>query len=221
MTSTLTPGVGTTDNMLLSQALKIHTAEAHQEAETASFMTQLLRGDLGTSEFIRLQEQSWLFYTALETAARACGSDPRAGQILDPRLERTDALAYDLDVLHGHTHWRGNIHPTPATAAYVQRLDEVAGTGDFPRLLAHHYVRYLGDLSGGQIIARMMTTHYGIGEDALTFYRFNDLGKLKPYRDSYRAALDRLTFTGEERGGLLREASDAFAFNQNVFASLG
>lgn len=221
MTSTLTPGVGPADTMPLSQALKIHTAQAHEDAETSSFMTQLLRGDLGTVEFTRLQEQSWLFYSALEAAARACGSDPRAGQILDPRLERTGALAHDLDVLHGDAHWRDTLQPTPATAVYLKRFEDIAGEADFPRLLAHHYVRYLGDLSGGQIIARMMSTHYGIGEDALTFYRFDELGKLKPYRDSYREALDGLPFTEEERLRLVGEASDAFVFNQKVFASLG
>lgn len=221
MTSTLNPDVEATGNMPLSQALKAHTAQAHQEAETTSFMTQLLRGDLSTSEFIRLQEQSWLFYTALEAAARACNRDPRAGRILDPRLERRGTLAHDLDVLHGDTRWRENVQPTPATAAYVQRFNEIAGAEDFTRLLAHHYVRYLGDLSGGQIIARMMTTHYGVGEEALTFYRFDDLGKLKPYKDRYREALDSLPLTTGERARLLEEASDSFAFNQNVFASLG
>ncbi|ALC06401.1 Heme oxygenase [Corynebacterium deserti GIMN1.010] len=204
----------------LSEDLRTHTAQAHEEAEHSTFMNSLLKGELTADAFIRLQEQSWLFYTALEAAARACAADPRAVTLIDPRLERKQALENDLDALHGNPNWRNAVEATEATAVYIERLDEIGEAQDFPRLVAHHYVRYLGDLSGGQIIARMVNREYGVEDAALSFYRFDDLGKLKPYKDNYRDHLNALTLSEAERAALMAEASDAFRFNQQVFKSL-
>lgn len=204
----------------LSLALRTHTAQAHEDAEHSSFMSNLLTGKLNAESFIRLQEQSWLFYSALEHAVRACATDSRTGQLLDVRLERRQALETDLDALHGSTDWRDSVQATSATASYVHRLQAIGEAKDVPRVIAHHYVRYLGDLSGGQVIARMVSKEYGVAENALNFYRFEELGKLKPFKDEYRAALDALELTDTERASLLAEASDAFTFNHDVFEAL-
>lgn len=201
----------------LSQALRTSTAAAHEQAEHSTFMDELLKGNLGVEEFIVLQEQSWLFYSALEEAARAVAQDPIAADIVDPALERVPSLESDLDALHGSTEWRDNVTMLPATEAYVRRLQEIGESKDTARLIAHHYVRYLGDLSGGQVIGRMMQRHYGVSEDAVTFYRFTDIPKVKPYKDNYRAALDALPLSEEDRERLLNEAAEAFLFNLNLF----
>ena len=64
----------------LSAALKTSTAEAHDKAEHSVFMDDLLAGKLSVADFIALQEQSWLFYSALEDAARAV-ADSGDGQL--------------------------------------------------------------------------------------------------------------------------------------------
>ncbi|MFP7364394.1 biliverdin-producing heme oxygenase [Corynebacterium callunae] len=205
----------------LSEDLRRHTAKAHESAEYSPFISDLLGGKLDQAAFIALQEQSWLFYSALEGAVRRCSEDPRSKVLLDRRLERREALEKDLDALHGHAGWRAQVAPTAATTRYVNRLNEIAAAADFPCLMAHHYVRYLGDLSGGQVIARLVGREYGIGAEALSFYEFSDIGKIKPYKDSYRAQLDALTLTPAEHATMLAEAALAFSFNQQVFASLG
>lgn len=80
-------------------------------------------------------------------------------------------------------------------------------------MIAHHYARYLGDLSGCQIIVWMVGNHYGVDPDTLSFYRFDELGKLKPYKDNYRAVLDGLVLAGRERNALLDEAHQVFILN--------
>lgn len=208
------------DAQPLSTQLKTATAQAHEDAEHSAFMTELIGGGLGAPEFIAYQEQSWLFYTALEQAAHAVADGPRAGRIVDPRLDRADRLDHDLTVLHGSAQWKETLAALPATQRYVDRLHDIAAAGDEIALLAHHYVRYLGDLSGGQVIARMMQRHYDIPADALTFYDFSQVGKLKPYKDSYRDHLNELTLSDEERDRLLAEARWAFHANMDVFADL-
>ncbi|MBI8989354.1 heme oxygenase (biliverdin-producing) [Corynebacterium meridianum] len=209
------------DFLPLSEALKSSTADAHKSAEYSTFTQDLMAGKLTVADFIALQEQSWLFYRALENAARVVADDPIAAAIVDPALERVPSIEADLDALHGNTEWRGTVTPLPATAAYVARLNEIADTADAPGLIAHHYVRYLGDLSGGQVIARMMQRHYGLGPEVLSFYRFAEIPKIKPYKDSYRAALDSLPLEASDRERLLDEACAAFLFNFNLFADLG
>ena len=192
----------------LSAALKTSTAEAHDKAEHSVFMDDLLAGKLSVADFIALQEQSWLFYSALEDAARAVADHPLASGIVDPALERVNALEHDLNHLHG-------------TAEYIARLNDIEATKDVARLLAHHYVRYLGDLSGGQVIGRMMQRHYGVSDECVTFYRFAEIPKTKPYKDNYRAALDALPIDAADRESLLAEAADAFLLNLNLFNALG
>ena len=98
----------------LSAALKTSTAEAHDKAEHSVFMDELLAGKLSVADFIALQEQSWLFYSALEDAARAVADHPLASGIVDPALERVNALEHDLNHLHGSTEWRTTVTPLPA-----------------------------------------------------------------------------------------------------------
>lgn len=204
----------------LSVELKSATAQAHEQAEHSEFMTQLMEGKLDVAAFTALQQQSWLFYTALEEAADAVRATGFATDLLDPALNRREVLAHDLKQLCG-AGWQEQIVALPATQEYITRLEEIRDSADGPRLLAHHYVRYLGDLSGGQVIARMMQRHYQLGEEALTFYSFTGIGKLKPYKDAYRTKLDNLELDESERQRLVAEASDAFRFNYNLFAQLG
>ncbi|MDO5097847.1 MAG: biliverdin-producing heme oxygenase [Corynebacterium sp.] len=204
----------------LSVELKTSTADAHERAEHSTFMSDLLEGRLDVNAFIALQQQSWLFYTALEEATDAVRESGFAVDLLDPVLNRKETLARDLEKLCG-ADWEAGITALPATQEYIDRLNDIRDTVDGPRLVAHHYVRYLGDLSGGQVIGRMMQRHYDVDSAALSFYDFPEIEKLKPYKDGYRAKLDGLELTDEEHARLVNEASDAFIFNHNLFAALG
>ncbi|MDO4631804.1 MAG: biliverdin-producing heme oxygenase [Corynebacterium sp.] len=204
----------------LSVELKSSTRVAHERAEHSTFMSDLLEGKLDAQAFIALQQQSWLMYSALEEAVAAVRETGFAADLLDPVLDRKASLEADLELLTG-ADWEGKIIALPATLDYVARLNDIAATADGARLVAHHYVRYLGDLSGGQVIARMVQRHYGVAPEALSFYRFDGIQKLKPYKDNYRASLDALELSDAQRAQLLDEAADAFIFNHNMFADLG
>ena len=79
------------------------------------------------------------------------------------------------------------------------------------RYLAHHYLRYLGDLSGGQAVAALVTRHYGIPAEALSMYRFTELPKPKVFKDDYRELLDNAPLTDERREPSSKNASKASA----------
>ncbi|WP_235936351.1 biliverdin-producing heme oxygenase [Brevibacterium rongguiense] len=196
----------------LSTAIKTATAQAHDETENSSFMSQLMGGHLDRAAYTTLTGQLLLIYRELEAAVSAHRTDPALAPLADPALERTAALEADWAALTGGA---ADPSPLPATRAYIERLCGL----DAPQLAAHHYTRYLGDLSGGQIIATLVQRHYGIDEGR-AFYDFSHLGKLKPYKDRYRSALDSLPLTAEQRADLLAEASAAFECNRALFEDL-
>ena len=109
--------------------------------------------------------------------------------------------------------------PLPATAAYVARIHAAAASK--ARLVAHHYVRYLGDLSGGQIIASLMRRHYGVADEALTFYAFEGLGSKGGFKTTYRRILDELFVDRAFFDETVDEARAAYECNRRMFAALG
>lgn len=204
----------TTISAPLSKALHDSTMVAHEQAENASFITRLMSG-LGTVDgLVALLRQSLPVYEALEEACRGVGSDPRLTPILDPRLDRAGALKADL-AAHA-AQGRSCSLVVPTVEAYVDELR--ASASDPAALIGHHYVRYLGDLSGGQIIKTMVRRHYGV-EEGLTFYEF-EIDKPKVYKDGYRAALDSLPLTDRDRASALAAATRAFDLNHQIFLDL-
>ncbi|WP_216694938.1 biliverdin-producing heme oxygenase [Dietzia psychralcaliphila] len=198
----------------LSRALHDSTMVAHEQAENASFITRLMNGDGTLDGLVALLRQSLPVYEALEDACRGVGGDPRLSAILDPRLDRTASLRA---VLESHRmQGRSCDVLVPATETYVAELRACAT--DPAALIGHHYVRYLGDLSGGQIIKTMVRRHYGI-ETGLSFYDF-DVAKPKVYKDGYRAALDALPLSEADRGSALAAATRAFELNHQIFLDL-
>lgn len=131
----------------------------------------------------------------------------------DPALFRAAAIADDLH------HWGGLSIDSPAVRAYQSRVSQTLE--DPVRYLAHHYTRYLGDLSGGQIIGRVLERAFQLAEGRGTaFYRFDQIQKVKPYKDAYRARLDALVLTEDERARAVEEAQVAFSLNQALFDEL-
>jgi len=70
--------------------------------------------------------------------------------------------------------------PPRALTTYLDHIKQLSSSGQTaPGLLAHSYVRYLGDLSGGQFIMAKIRRAYnlGTGLDGLRFYHFDLQGQ--------------------------------------------
>ncbi|KAE8766069.1 heme oxygenase (biliverdin-producing) [Georgenia thermotolerans] len=202
----------------LSQRLRDGTQDDHRAAESQPFVSALLAGELDVAAYADLAGQQLAIYRALEDGGSAMRRDPRGRHLVFSALERVPSIERDLAHLHGPG-WRDRLRILPATRAYAARLRAVAG--HLPEYAAHAYTRYLGDLSGGQIIKRMVQRHYGVGGDGLTFYDFPDIPKAKPFKDRYRERLDALELDAAETARTVAEAQEAFRLNRAVFAELG
>ncbi|GAA2974943.1 biliverdin-producing heme oxygenase [Actinokineospora diospyrosa] len=198
--------------------LRTGTRAEHERAERSAFVEALLGGALGREAYAGLLAQSYLFYGVLEDATESWRGDPVVGGFVIDGLARRAALEQDLAYLIG-AHWRDEVRALPATQSYVDRLTEVCFT-DRGAFVAHHYTRYLGDLSGGQVIRRRMQETYGLADDGVRFYVFDQVAKPKPFRDHYRGLLDGAPWRAGEREALVQEANVAFRLNRAVFDDL-
>ncbi|WP_354644259.1 heme oxygenase (biliverdin-producing) [Kitasatospora camelliae] len=205
-----------------SAALRTASSEEHRAAEQSSFMSRLLGGHLGVDAYADLTGQLWYVYRALESRAEELAGHRVAGPFVDRALLRTAALERDLAHLRGPG-WRDGLTPLPATAAYAARVEELAER--WPAgYLAHHYTRYLGDLSGGQIIRGIAERTWGFARkgDGVRFYVFEEIDNPAAFKREYRARLDAagLALDEVERRRVVEECKRAFVLNGAVFRDL-
>jgi heme oxygenase len=204
--------------LAFSVRVREETRDDHERAERASFVTELVAGRLPREAFALFTSQLWFLYQALDAGAAHLREDPIVGPFLDPRLDRSDALAADLSLLVGPD-WRGRVHPMPATAAHAKRILVLAGT--WPAgYLAHHYLRYLGDLSGGKVLGKAAQRAYGLTDAGVRFYRFDDIPSGREFKDRYRQLLDAAPWSDEERRRVLTEVGLGFRMSGAMFEEL-
>jgi heme oxygenase len=216
----LTPAPGPTAAPF-SAVIRTASHDRHTEAENSTFISDLLGGRLGVAAYARYTEQLWFVYRALENAAGALAGDPVAGPFLRPELMRVAALERDLDHLLAPG-WRDRAAALPETLEYAARITATARDWP-PGYVAHHYTRYLGDLSGGQVIRGIAEKTWGFARkgDGVRFYVFDAIGNPAAFKREYRALLDALPVNELEKQRVVEECRRAFAHNSAVFAALG
>lgn len=201
----------------LSAAFKQGSQDLHDETEASAFIDELMGGKVNLAGYINYLKSLRVVYAALEEASRAHADDPIVAEMHDTRLERLAAIEADIAELSTGAP-EESLCTHEAATAYAERIHAAAAEGP-ARLVAHHYTRYLGDLSGGLAIGRILARHFNL-TSGLSFYEFADI-KAKVYKDGYRERLDNLPLTEEQRAEAVAEVQQAFRHNQAVFVELG
>ena len=206
------------DVLSFSAALRERSSGSHSRSEHAGFMADLLKGEGSREDYISLVAQHYFIYEALETAGERMRNDPVAAVFLSDKLTRLPALEADLEFLVGED-WRERIAPLQTTRRYVDRIRQVGATwpGGF---VAHHYTRYLGDLSGGLFIGRVMQRRFGFETNGVGFYLFDDIADPTAFKDVYREQLDAAPWDEAERERVIDEVLLAYRFNTELFEEL-
>lgn len=203
----------------LAERLKTETRVLHMEAERSPFMQSLLRGTLDRATYCALLRNLHEIYASLEPALAAHATHPALAPVALPGLPRAARLAADLEVLHGADRATSLI-VLPAAAAYARRVQHLAAHGP-ERLLAHAYVRYLGDLSGGQILRRLVPGRPGRPTGAgLSFYDFGSADQAAHMAQAFRHGLGRVTLDADGEDAVIAEARQAFRDHRHLFDEL-
>lgn len=206
------------ETLPFSAALRERSSGSHSRSEHAGFMADLLKGEGTRGDYISLVAQHYFIYEALESAGERMRRDPIAAVFISDKLTRLPALETDLEFLLG-ADWREQIVPLPTTQRYVDRIRQVGATwaGGF---VAHHYTRYLGDLSGGLFIGKVMARRFGFETNGIGFYLFGDIADPAAFKDVYREQLDSAPWDDAERERVIDEVLLAYRFNTELFEDL-
>lgn len=203
-----------------SETLRNATWADHESAESEGYLSALMAGRLSEQEYGEMVAQHYFAYTALDGVSRDLTDHPLAGSFVFPELYRERALERDLATVYGPA-WRDRITPSKSTRTLVARIQQVA---DWPGgYVAHHYTRYLGDLSGGQFIRMELQKIYGYAKGGgVDFYIFDELGSLPRFKNEYRSRLDGLglALDERERERMIGEVKLAYQLNTEVLAEL-
>ena len=207
----------TVDNFAIQ--LKEGTKKSHSAAENTTFVKSFLRGVVNKESYRALVNDLYFVYCALEEEVSNLKDHPVVGNLQLSDLERKDALEMDLRYYYGPI-WRSLIKPSEACERYVNRIHEVA-KNEPELLVGHHYTRYLGDLSGGQILKGIAQKALELGDgQGLKFYDFEKIEDTKAYKAGYRGILNDLPIDQHQADAIIVEANYAFRLNMYMFDTL-
>uniref|UniRef100_A0A3Q0R345 heme oxygenase (biliverdin-producing) n=1 Tax=Amphilophus citrinellus TaxID=61819 RepID=A0A3Q0R345_AMPCI len=200
----------------LSEQIKKVTKESHVRAENTELMLSFQRGKVTLPQYKLLLCSLYEIYQALEEALDRNSNHPNVAPIYFPaELARLRSIEKDLEYFYGQD-WREKIVVPAATKRYCHRLRQI-GKENPEFLLAHAYTRYLGDLSGGQVLGRIAQKSMGLKNgDGLSFFAFPGVSSPNLFKQLYRSRMNSVELTEEERNGVLEEAVRAFEFNIQV-----
>ena len=209
-------------NSDLASQLREGTKQSHTLAENTAYMKCFLKGMVAREPFRQLLSNLYFVYSALEVELLRHRNHPVVGAIYFPQLDRQAHLAADLAYYYGNN-WRESIAPSEAGRDYVAHLHEISNT-EPALLVAHAYVRYLGDLSGGQALKNIVRSALELPADLGTrFYEFDafpSIGAIRAFKGQYRDALNSLSVDKELADKIIAEANYAFSLNRDVLHSL-
>ncbi|XP_056136030.1 heme oxygenase-like [Lampris incognitus] len=204
----------------LSEQIKRVTKDSHVRAENTELMLSYQRGQVTLEQYKLLLCSLYEIYQALEEELDRNSNHPSVMPIYFPtELARLESIERDLKYFYGQD-WREKIIVPAATKRYSHRLRQI-GKENPEFLVAHAYTRYLGDLSGGQILGRITQKSLGLKNgEGLSFFSFPGVSSPNLFKQLYRSRMNSIELTEEERNGVLEEAVRAFEFNIQVFDDL-
>jgi heme oxygenase len=197
----------------LSVVLRERTRRLHAIAERSGVIADILQRKADRRGYALLLRNLLPAYERLEAELSARAGHTVLGVFAHRSLCRSDRLRNDLRNIHG-ADWERCVPLLDSGVAYAAGITQAA-VGDGLRLVSHAYVRYLGDLSGGQVLKKLLGKSLSLPADSLTVYDFPDTDT-KMLKDDLRDALDRAGRVTDDPHMLVVEAMTAFEHNIGV-----
>jgi heme oxygenase (biliverdin-producing, ferredoxin) len=203
----------------LATKLREGTKKSHSMAESTGFIACFLKGTVEKKSYRKLVNNLYFVYSAMEEEMHKHTDDPILSKVFFPELDRKAALEQDLAFYYG-ANWKEQVAPSEATKKYIARIHEVANR-DPALLVAHLYTRYLGDLSGGQILKKIAVNAMNLTDgEGTAFYEFEQIPDEKAFKNNYRQAMNDLPIEGAKLDEVVDEANAAFDMNMVMFNEL-
>ena len=203
----------------LAEQLRKGTTKSHSMAENVSFVKSFLGGVVDKNSYRTLVANLYFVYSAIEEEITNNRHHPSVSFIYFPELHRKKSLEIDLEYYYG-TDWQKLVIPSSVTQSYVDRIHSI-GKYQPELLVSHAYTRYMGDLSGGQILKNIAKNAMQLsGDQGTEFYLFRDIDDEKEFKIQYRNALNLIPVTDSQIDLVISEANVAFNLNMKMFQEL-
>lgn len=203
----------------LAEQLRKGTTKSHSMAENVSFVKSFLGGVVDKNSYRTLVANLYFVYSAIEEEIKNNRYHPSVSLIYFPELNRKKSLEIDLEYYYG-ADWHNLVAPSSVTQSYVDRIHSI-GKYQPELLVSHAYTRYMGDLSGGQILKNIAKNAMQLsGDKGTEFYLFRDIDDEKKFKTQYRDALNLIPVTDSQIDLVISEANVAFNLNMKMFQEL-
>ncbi len=203
----------------LAQQLREGTTKSHSMAENVSFVKSFLGGVVDKNSYKQLIANLYFIYDAIEKQIDLNQQNFAVSAIYFPQLFRKQSLIKDLIYYYGDN-WSTQIEASSATQIYVNRINQI-GSSNPELLIAHSYTRYIGDLSGGQILKKIAKNAMQLSDNQGTaFYDFDLIEDEKAFKDLYRESLNNIPLNKMQIDQIIAEANLSFNLNMKIFQEL-
>jgi len=202
------------DERSLLEALRTCTKPLHLKAERTGIVRDMLRGNASRFGYALLLRNLLPAYQQLEHELERVPTMIAPIIISARALRRCSAIRLDLEALYG-TNWQTRLPLLDSGKSYGDQILSAARKNR-KLLLAHAYVRYLGDLNGGQILRRMLLKMQ-VPSAALNFYMFPYIGDMEQFKADYVDALATAAIDKHDVEAITGEAIRAFNLNIELF----
>ncbi len=197
----------------LSVRLRAETRLAHRLVDATRFAKAFFKGTLTQAVYAESLTRIFPVYAAMERLLSVAARTSVLGGFHLPEVYRAGAIVRDMS----HFGRFPSAALSAATAAYVDRITSI-GEGRLPthRLIAHAYVRYMADVSGGVLARRVAQKVLKLpSREGLAYFDFDHLDP-QAFRTVFHARLDGASLSRAECAEVVDEANRAFELNRGV-----
>ncbi len=212
-------GQTTQGDRTLSELFQSETKTIHKEVEQHEFVKKILSDSIEGKDYLQHLVDLHAIYQSLEDGLRAnLKKTPHIQTIYFEELCRENGLQRDLKLLREACNQRP-IECSQSANDYVLHLNHLADSTPL-LLVAHAYVRYLGDLSGGMILKQHLEKKW---PDAIEFYDFaslltkHDKKNAWAFKEFFKVKMNQMPLNDLQRKELAAEAKKAFEFSGKLF----
>ncbi|SRR5579883_80505 len=203
----------------LAIKLRSGTQQAHAVIEKVGFMKCFAQGVIDRNCFAKFLGNLYYVYSELEAALELNRNNPLMSSLNFPELNRKASLEKDLKFYYGDN-WQSQVRPSKAAQVYINRIHDISTTEPI-LLLGHAYTRYMGDLSGGQMLQKVAQSALKLsGYEGTSFYYFEQIPDKQSFKDKYRQVLNSLPIDDATAQKIVAEANNAFQLNMQMVQEL-
>jgi heme oxygenase len=203
----------------LANKLREGTKEVHTIVEDVGFLKCFLKGVVERNSYRKLLANFYFIYSTMEEEIERHRQHSILSNLYFPELHRKEALKQDLLFYYG-SNWKQQITLSPVGKTYIQRIQTLSNTE--PELLVgYFYTRYLGDLSGGQILKKIAQRSMNLVDgEGLAFYEFPAISNISSFKANYRKSLNKLPIDDAMADHIVKAANEAFDMNIKIYQEL-